>query len=66
MHPKSGIPKIKLYDLRSIRDYLCKIKFKDGDVIDAFGQEYDNYERPGYWNEKKVNEIIFMIIDHQS
>ena len=46
---------IFLYDLSSIRDYLLKIKFKDGDVIDAFQQEYDNYDRPGYWNEKKVN-----------
>jgi hypothetical protein len=45
---------IILYDLSSIRDYLCKIKFKEGDVIDAFQQEYENYERPGYWNEKKV------------
>jgi hypothetical protein len=45
---------IKLYDLSSIRDYLCKIKFIEGDVIDAFRQEYENYDRPGYWNEKKV------------
>ena len=43
-----------LYDLGSIRDYLRKIKFIEGDVIDALAQEYDNYERPGYWHEKKV------------
>jgi hypothetical protein len=48
---------IIIYDLSSIRDYLLKIKFKEGDVIDAFQQEYDNYERPGYWNEKKVEKI---------
>jgi len=46
---------IKLYDLSSIRDYLSKINFQDGDVIHAFYQEYENYERPGYWNEKKVH-----------
>jgi uncharacterized protein with ParB-like and HNH nuclease domain len=49
---------IIIYDLSSVRDYLCKIKFQDGDVIDAFQQEYDNYQRPGYWNEKKVEKII--------
>ena len=45
---------IILYDLSSIRDYLLQIKFKEGDVIDAFQQEYNNYERLGYWNEKRV------------
>jgi hypothetical protein len=44
-----------IYDLSSIRDYLYKIKFQDGDVMDAFRQEYENCERPGYWNEKKVH-----------
>ncbi|CAF3306994.1 unnamed protein product [Rotaria sp. Silwood2] len=48
---------IILYDLSSIRDHLCKIKFTEGDVIDAFGQEYDNYDRTGYWNEKKNHYI---------
>jgi len=53
---------IKLYDLSSIKDYLCKIKYKEGDVMDAFQQEYDNYERPGYWNEQKVylNRVFFI------
>lgn len=45
---------IILYDLSAVKDHLVKIKFIEGDVIDAFGQEYDNYDRPGYWNEVKV------------
>ncbi|UJR30989.1 hypothetical protein I4U23_018500 [Adineta vaga] len=48
---------IRLYDLSSIRDYLIGIKFQEGDVIDAFRQEYDDYERPGYWNEEKNSYI---------
>ncbi|CAM4794896.1 unnamed protein product, partial [Rotaria magnacalcarata] len=48
---------IKLYDLSAVRDHLCKIKFTDGDVIDALGQEYDNYDRAGYWNEVKNSYI---------
>ncbi|CAF3519690.1 unnamed protein product [Rotaria socialis] len=48
---------VKLYDLSAVRDHLCKIKFTEGDVIDALGQEYDNYDRPGYWNEVKNSYI---------
>lgn len=55
---------IILYDLSSIRDYLLKIKFKEGDVIDAFQREYDNYEKPGYWNEKRVMTSTGMLITH--
>ncbi|CAF5018345.1 unnamed protein product, partial [Rotaria sp. Silwood1] len=53
IHRNDDKATIILYDLSAIRDHLRKIKFTEGDVIDAFGQEYDNYERPGYWNEKK-------------
>ncbi|CAF0783856.1 unnamed protein product [Rotaria sordida] len=57
IHRNDDKATIKLYDLSSIKDYLCKIKFTEGDIIDAFTQEYDNYERAGYWNEKK-NQYI--------
>ncbi|CAF1617834.1 unnamed protein product [Rotaria sp. Silwood1] len=57
IHRNDDKATIILYDLSAIRDHLRKIKFTEGDVIDAFGQEYDNYERPGYWNEKKNHYI---------
>ncbi|CAF3645311.1 unnamed protein product [Adineta steineri] len=44
---------IIIYDLSSVRDYLIQIKFQEGDILDAFRQEYEDYERPGYWNETK-------------
>lgn len=59
LHDNARQPKIILYDLSSIRDYLYKIKYNDGDVLDAFQKEYEDYERPGYWNEKKVFSIGF-------
>ena len=46
-----------LYDLGSVTDYLCEVKFDDGDVLDAFRHEYNSYDRPGYWNEKKVTAL---------
>ncbi|CAF0791607.1 unnamed protein product [Adineta steineri] len=44
---------IIIYDLSSVRDYLIQTKFQEGDILDAFRQEYEDYERPGYWNETK-------------
>ncbi|CAF0853697.1 unnamed protein product [Adineta ricciae] len=57
INQKDDSATIKLYDLSCIRDYLIRIKFQEGDVIDAFQQEYDDYERPGYWNENKNSYI---------
>jgi len=54
LHGNRNEPKIFIYDLSSIRDYLLKNKYNDGDVLDAFQREYDNYERTGYWNENQV------------
>lgn len=45
-----------LYDLSAVADYLSEAKFDDGDVLDAFRHAYNNYDRPGYWNEKKVRD----------
>lgn len=58
LNQKDDTATIKLYDLSCIRDYLIRIKFQEGDVIDAFQQEYDDYERPGYWNEDKVCKSV--------
>ena len=54
INQKDNLATINLYDLGSVKDYLDRIKFPEGDVIDAFSHEFVNYERPGYWNEKKV------------
>jgi hypothetical protein len=62
---------IILYDLLAVNEYLKKIKYKEGDVIDAFNEEYRDSHQNNYWNREPVSSrsitsSIFDCIDRIS
>ncbi|CAF0992819.1 unnamed protein product [Didymodactylos carnosus] len=50
---RQQLPSCKLYNLNSLCNYLKKIRFNEGDVTDAFYQQYNQYDKPNYWKQTR-------------
>lgn len=59
LHQDESRVYLKLYDLLGVREYLIKMGQGDGDLLDAFAHEHENFSREGYWHEFEVRNCCF-------